>query len=175
MALHDADSRVCEAAAFALEEIGTGARDSLGALADAVREQASETCKMIDVTAATQESQMDLGWTVRWASARALGAINGEPSRTVDALQAALTDSMWQVRGVAALSLGRVRSPLSVKALVGALTDEVGAVRKAAAISLGELGRDARDALPALHAVANDEDQAVREAGLAAIDRIIAR
>jgi HEAT repeat protein len=157
-----------------LEDIGTSARDSVGALADAVRDQSSDSCKTIDVAAAGQESQMDLGWTVRWAAARALGAINADPDRTTAALQAALTDSMWQVRGVAALSLGNVRTPASVNALSGALSDKVGAVRKAAAIALGVLGRDAHAALPALQNTASDPDQAVRDAGLAAIDRIVA-
>ena len=70
---------------------------------------------------------MDLGWTVRWAAARALGAINADPDRTTAALQGALTDSMWQVRGAAALSLGNVRTPASINALSGALSDRVGA------------------------------------------------
>lgn len=171
-ALRDPDSRVCEAAAFALEGIGPAAAGSVAALAQAVRETPSEVCKMIDVTAATQESQMDLGWTVRWASARALGAIKGAPDQTIVALQGALTDSMWQVRGVAALSLGRVAGESIAKILVKALTDEVGPVRKAAAISLGALGRGARDALPDLTRLLDDPDTAVQDTTRAAMARI---
>ena len=171
-ALRDPDTRVCEAAAFALEGIGMSARDSIGALTDVVRDQSFDSCKMIDVAAASQDAQMDLGWTVRWAAARALGEIHADPDRTVAALQGALIDSMWQVRGVAALSLGNVRTPASVKALSGALSDEVSAVRKAAAVALGTLGPNARAALPELRVASSDPDQTVREAALDAVNRI---
>jgi len=171
-ALRDLDSRVCEAAAFALEGIGPAAAGSIAALAQAVREMPSDVCKMIDVTAATQESQMDLGWTVRWASARALGAIKGAPDQTIAALQGALADSMWQVRGVAALSLGRMATASAAKTLIKSLNDEVGAVRKASAIALGEIGYSAVDVLPYLNRLLNDPDMAVRDAVNIAIARI---
>jgi len=171
-ALQDSDSRVCEAVAFALEGIGEAAQGSAPALAAAVSGQFPAVCRIIDTTETTRESGMDTGWTIRWAAARALGAIGGAPDLTTPALTRALDDPVWQVRGVAALSLGRIQTEAAIGPLVKALTDESSPVRKAAATSLGDMGATSVGALSMLANVLNDPDRAVGDAAREAQLRI---
>ena len=93
------------------------------------------------------------------------------------ALTAALQDSEWQVRGVAALALGQIgnRAPgETVTALINGLGDDVAPVRMAAASALGEIGIGARQAMPGLRNLKTDEDPRVRAAAEEAVSRLSA-
>jgi HEAT repeat protein len=169
IALGDRDSRVCEAAAFALESIGTPAQFAIPALAQASRhgrdDQSSENCQVIDAGPAVEQVLIDNGWTVRWASVRALGVVGKGRPEIVEALAEATKDEVWQVRGVATLALGQFdgrRHPDALKLIIERVEDESSGVRRAALTALGSAGGDrARDLL--LDAT-NDTDSAVRDA-----------
>ena len=177
-ALTDEDSRVCEAAAFALEDIGMPAREAVPALGDAatgIGGTGSGSCKVIDVGPAAQEVLFETGWTVRWAAVRALGVVGTESKHAVPALTAALLDQEWQVRGVAALALGRFGNEASgetVTALINGLGDDYAPVRMASAIALGEIGIGARQAVPGLRDLETDEDPRVRAAAEKAVFKL---
>ncbi len=146
-ALTDRDSRVCEAAAFALEQMGIVAEAALPALGRAASAQqesnaAANTCQVIDVGPAIEEVLMQTGWTVRWAAVRALGVVGRGNQAALPPLIQALLDEEWQVRGVAALAIGQFGSaatPDARSALTKKLQDENAAVKKVAAIALGEI------------------------------------
>ncbi len=180
MALRDEDSRVCEAAAFALEDIGMPAREALPALSDAVTGiggTGSGACKVIDVGPAAQEVLFETGWTVRWAAVRALGVVGAESDHALPALTAALEDQEWQVRGVAALAVGQFGDEVTgetVTALINGLGDDYAPVRMAVASALGEIGIGARQAVPGLRNLQIDEDPQVRAAAEEAVSKISA-
>jgi len=174
--LQDRDSRVCEAAAFALEQIGPRGLAALPALSIAATgagdDDAEPYCQVIDVGPAAEQLLMESGWTVRWASTRALGVVGLGRPEALPPLIAAMQDEQWSIRGIAALAVGQFKdraSPAAVAAVADALQDEHAAVRKAATMALGEIGPVARNAMSALRVVANDEDEAVRQAAAVAI------
>jgi HEAT repeat protein len=175
-ALRDGDSRICEAAAFALEEIGTKAREAVSALGEAATTSSADSgvCRVIDTTANAQAVDLDNGWTVRWAAVRALGVVGAGNPDALPHLKAALKDEQWQVRGVAALALGRFKAeaPTAVQALIAALKDEHPAVRRAATLALADMGSAARDAVPLLRAAARDADAAVSEGAKLALTKL---
>ncbi|HEX6259965.1 MAG TPA: HEAT repeat domain-containing protein, partial [Woeseiaceae bacterium] len=145
-ALRDRDSRVCEAAAFALEQVGPGATAAIDALSAASahgRGEAPEECQVIDVGPAAEQVLMESGWTVRWAAVRALGVVGAGRAEALSPLTAALDDDQWQVRGVATLAVGgfgELATRPVISDLVEGLDDEHPAVRKATLIALRELG-----------------------------------
>jgi HEAT repeat protein len=179
-ALQDPDSRVCEAASFALEQMGMAAREAvpaLGTAATTVNDTADPSaCKVIDAGGEeAAQVMLGTGWTVRWTAVRALGVVGADTDAALPPLTTALRDEEWQVRGVAALALGQFENDVPeqvVVALVESLKDEHAAVRKAAAIALGEIGPDARTAEPGLRQAMDDEDAAVRDAAEQAILKI---
>jgi len=182
-ALSDPDSRVCEAAAFALEQMGKSARNAIPALAVAattIDDAGSGACMVVDAGAESeseeeQQALAGLGWTVRWTAVRALGVVGAESEAALLPLTEALEDGEWQVRGVAVLAIGQFDIPVPVEvinAASGRLDDDNAAVRKAAAIALGEIGRDARSIVPELQVALDDEDESVREAAREAILKI---
>ncbi len=82
---------------------------------------------------------------VRVQVARALG---GFPHpRSVPALRALTTDSVWEVRAQATRSLGRIADPTSLDPLKARLGDAEWWVRLRAALALTRLGASGRDAL----------------------------
>jgi len=118
---------------------------------------------------------MESGWTVRWASVRALGVVGLGRISALPPLLQALQDEQWQVRGVAALAVGQFgirATPAAVAAVADALQDEQAPVRKAATMALGEIGPPARTVITALQAVTDDDDEAVREAAAVAIANV---
>ena len=79
-ALKDGDSRVCEAAAFALEQMGSDAYEAVDALGTAATAVDAGFCEVIDAESeASQKILLATGWTVRWAAARALGVVGSGP------------------------------------------------------------------------------------------------
>ncbi len=180
-ALRDEDSRVCEAAAFALEDIGMPAREALPALGEAatgIGGTGSGACKVIDVGPAAQEILLDTGWTVRWAAVRALSVVGAGNRDALAPLNAALDDEEWQVRGVAALALGQFGNDApedTITALVNGLGDEAAPVRMAAASALGDIGTGASHALADLRNLQEDEDARVRAAAEEAVFKLSGR
>jgi HEAT repeat protein len=186
-ALRDKDSRVCEAAAFALEQIGSPAQSALTALSEAATGGTGEVgaddpsrlhCQVIDVGAAVEKVLMNNGWTVRWASVRALGVVAAGRQEALSPLSVALLDEEWQVRGIAALAIGQFgenASATAVTAVTHLIQDENAAVRKAAVIALGEIGPPARPAIAELRAASNDDNAVVREAATKAIEKILVK
>jgi HEAT repeat protein len=178
-ALEDKDSRVCEAASFALEQMGPAANDAVPALGIAATTTgiSSESCKVIDnVGAASQKLVLGSGWTVRWTAARALGVVGAENETALTPLMQAMKDEEWQVRGVAALALGQFQKQPStevITTLVDGLNDKEAGVRMASAIALGELGSSAgKVAIAGLQKTSADTEQRVRDAAAAAIQKI---
>ena len=165
--LKDGDSRVCEAAAFALEQMGSTAEESVIALAAAATSMNAGFCEVIDASSeASQKILLASGWTVRWAATRALGVVGVGSTASLQPLITALNDEEWQVRGVAALALGQheMGNTDVVSALISGLSDEQAPVRKAAVIALGNLGELARPAISALRAAIEDDDASVTRA-----------
>lgn len=179
--LTDDDSRVCEAAAFALEDIGPPARRAISALGDAatgIGRAGPGACKLIDTGPAIDEVMFESGWTVRWAAVRALGVVGKGNRQALPPLSAALDDAEWQVRGVAALALGQFGGEVAaetVTALIERLSDEYAPVRMASAMALGEIGPAADRALPQLQGLVNDEDSRVESAALDAVSKLTSR
>ncbi|HKU17585.1 MAG TPA: HEAT repeat domain-containing protein [Steroidobacteraceae bacterium] len=179
-ALRDGDSRVCEAAAFSLEQIGPAARRAVAALDGAATFAASKdakeaVCKVIDVGPVAQQVLMDSGWTVRWASVRALGIVGSSDPAALPALVKAMEDDEAQVRGVAALAIGQFRGPMTaaaVAAVTARLRDDAWPVRKAAALALGSIGPRGGVTPASLQAARSDQDQRVREAAAEAITKL---
>lgn len=169
-ALRDRDSRVCEAAAFALEEVGArgaAAMDALSAASAHARGAAPDECQVIDVGPAAEKVLMESGWTVRWAAVRALGVVGEGRAEALPPLTAALDDDHWQVRGVATLAIGgfgELATRPVISDLAEGLADEHPAVRKATLIALRELGSPAAFTVTAVRAAINDPDETVREA-----------
>ena len=175
--LKDPDSRVCEAAAFALEQMGPAAVEAVPALGASAADSGEEYCEVIDTESeASQKIQLGSGWTVRWVSTRALGVVGADQEASIPPLLDALEDEEWQVRGVAALALGQHEKPgdAAVRALVTHLNDEQAPVRKAAAMALGTIGRPALSAVPVLRDAVEDEDASVRRAAEEALDKLAA-
>jgi HEAT repeat protein len=77
----------------------------------------------------------------------ALGFASADDLGILDALLAALCDSVWQVREEAATTLGKLRAAAARPALVEALDDAYWQVRLRAARALGR-SRDAQAAPP---------------------------
>ena len=156
------------------------AREAVSALGNAaigVGGTGSGACKVIDVGPTAQEVLFETGWTVRWAAVRALGVVGAGSNRALPSLTAALQDREWQVRGVAALALGQFGNEVpeeTVTELIKQLSDDHAAVRMAVASALGEIGAAARQALPSLRDLAEDEDTAVRAAAEAAVLKLSA-
>ena len=114
---------------------------------------------------------------MRWAAVRALGVVGAGSNVALPSLTAALQDQEWQVRGVAALALGQFGNEVpeeTVTQLIKQLSDDHAAVRMAVASALGEIGAAARQALPCLRDLAEDEDAAVRAAAAAAVLKLSA-
>jgi hypothetical protein len=87
-----------------------------------------------------------------------------------DLSRALLHGKSEKARISAAVSLGRLRDPRSVKPLVRALTDDSNVVRALAATALGQLAD--REALPALERASQDRDITVRRRASEAIGLI---
>jgi HEAT repeat protein len=119
---------------------------------------------------------METGWTVRWASVRALGVVGAGKQEALPPLTVAMRDEEWQVRGIATLAIGQFgdRTPAAtVTAVAQNLQDEHAAVRNAAAVALGEIGPPARSELTGLRAAEADEDPAVRESAGRSIRKVL--
>jgi HEAT repeat protein len=173
--LVDRDSRVCEAAAFALETIGPSAHAAIPALQQASRHTPDEgdQCQVIDAGPAAEQVLIDNGWTVRWASVRALGVVGRDEPRIMNTLMEATQDEVWQVRGVATLALGQFngrRYPAIVETIVNRIDDESVGVRRAALMALGNAGgTGARDIIVA---ATDDAESAIRDAASEALKLI---
>lgn len=110
----------------------------------------------------------DVSADVRRAAVGALGFASDDDHATLDALLAALRDSVWQVREEAATTLGKLRAAAARAALVEALDDAYWQVRLRATRALGQL-RDAQ-AAPAVavlltHAISNLRKEAALALG----------
>ena len=80
------------------------------------------------------------------------------------ALAASLKDTDTDVRGAAALALGRIGKDAAggAEALAVALKDKDRDVRGAAALALSRIGKEARSAVPALRELLKDNDRQVQ-------------
>lgn len=96
-----------------------------------------------------------------------LGATSAQADKVSDLSRALLTSRAEKARISAAVSLGRLKDPRSVKALIRALSDESNVVRALAATALGHLGDPT--ALSALQRAGQDSDPTVRRRALDAI------
>ncbi len=106
---------------------------------------------------------------LRAVAARSLGVL-GFPD-SLDALEAAVSDSSAEVRWTAAAVLGLLGEPRAVGSLLDRLSDPVAEVRRESALSLGYLG--ARQAVERLSRMAReDENGAAKEAAAYALDLI---
>jgi HEAT repeat protein len=101
----------------------------------------------------------DSGWSVRRASAEALGKLGDR--QAVPALIQALGDSDRDVRAAAAEALGKLGNPQAIPALIKALRDGSYDVRRAAAEALVKIGTPA---VPALIQALRDSYSSVRAA-----------
>ena len=108
----------------------------------------------------------------RWAAAFALASIGPEAAPAAPELASALADSDEKLRWYAAFALGEIgaESPIVVQALIGALEDFDDDVRGYAARALGKIGY--QEALPALEALLQDENESVRREAESAIEAI---
>jgi len=110
--------------------------------------------------------------TVRWELTRSLGKI-GEPA--VPTLIQLLKDEDWQVREMAALSLGKIKNVRAVEPLITLLEEEPNqpinsCVRRRALWALGEIG-DAR-AVSKIMLFLRHKDPEIRNAAKKALDKI---
>ncbi len=119
--------------------------------------------------------------TYRVMAAQQLGGMNEETSLAVASLiRALLTDRTVAVRKQSAQSLGHIVSKqedgpttaAAARALVLALRDQDPAVRAEVADALGQIGPDPDVAVPALLPAADDDDEWVRGAAVAALGLI---
>ncbi len=93
-------------------------------------------------------------WKVRAEAVRRIEF--AREAAAVGALVEALGDESQYVRAAAARALGKLGRAEAVPALIRALEDAAFIVRQNAMWSLGEIGAAAREALPALKALADD-------------------
>lgn len=93
-------------------------------------------------------------WKVRAEAVRRIEF--ARDTAAVGALVEALCDESQYVRAAAARALGKLGRAEAVPALIQALEDAAFIVRQNALWSLGEIGAAAREALPALKALAED-------------------
>jgi HEAT repeat protein len=128
--LKDPEASTRRAAARALGEAGPGAKEAVGALADALK---------------------DSDAFVRRFAAQALGEIGPAARDAVPALSKALNDSRREVQEAAAAALGKI-GPSSAQALVAVVKDtrKDAMVRRKAVEALAAMGAEARPALPGL-------------------------
>jgi HEAT repeat protein/lysophospholipase L1-like esterase len=139
------DARLRTAAAWGIARIGPPARQALGELTTALREDPSPA--------------------VRAEAARALGALGKAANHpAVPQLFEALGDASETVRWRAAQALAKtaLRAPLHVPQLSGRLASPDPYVRGFAAWTLGSMGHAARDAIPALIAALEQDDSFAR-------------
>ena len=170
--LHDAEPFVRWEAAMTLKDVGGQA--AIGILQQTLAGEnpvglasAAETlAEMGEVTAMPRLVELiqheDPG--VRASACAALGRLaKAQDTEVVQALIAALKDTIPGVRQVIALALGRIGSPLAVAPLIACLRrrDEFRLVRRAAAWSLSKLGPDPL-AVEALSEALTDKDGEVR-------------
>jgi HEAT repeat protein len=96
----------------------------------------------------------DRKWNVRKEAIRRLETLGD--TEAVPGLIEALQDESPYVRMTAARALGKLGDPAALSSLLDALDDPEFIVRQNAMWSLGELGAGAKDAIPALQALAAD-------------------
>ena len=177
--LEDEDSWIQEDAAHALGKIGPAAREAIPELTRLLASP-DEPLKFQTALALwqiTRESERLLPhlartigryWNLEAVEAAAeIGPAAGEAVPMI-------ADLLWTESSLAAArALARIGGA-SVPRLVQALAEEDWYPRANAAWALGEIGPEAREAIPALEALARDEDQdeEVRQAAAEALEKI---
>lgn len=184
--LEDPASEMQCDAAWALGEIGLGARVAVPSLvtvlqdgdrelrraaAGALRRIAPESAVVTDAivemwrTALQSETRSE-----RYEAAVALGRLGPRASAAVGALTACVQDPT----SGAARALGRIGAAAApaVGSLIDVLKSREVRTRRLAADAIGRIGRAARSAVPSLVAAMKDEDPEVRWRAAAAIGRI---
>lgn len=156
-ALSDPNPEVRREALFALASMGPDAAPALAA-----------------ITKALDDPEMP----VRAIAAYALGSIGEGAQSAVPKLRTELKSSDPVVRVAAAWALVHISPDARQVAsevlpvLTAGLKNNVVAVRRGSAEALGHLGKGARGAEGALKVAANDEDETVRKAALAALEQL---
>jgi len=179
------DIYVRSGAAFALQELGPGAREALPGLRQLLSDD-DEGVRAMAVQAVAAVGRGDSSsaeaflailagpaaeGNARWKAARALGRMGGGAAVAVPALVRAIDDPNGHVRREAASALGRigVTNANALEAVIRASRDEWPPVRRAAATALGRLGCADVTATDRLRALAEDQAAEVREAAAEAL------
>jgi HEAT repeat protein/lysophospholipase L1-like esterase len=165
-ALRTDDARVRTAAAWGLARIGPAAKEALGELTRALREDPSpsvraEAARALGALgeAANQtavaplfEALGDLSETVRWRAAQALSKTTLRAPEHVPVLSARLASPDPYVRGFAAWTLGSMGDAArdAIPALIAALEQDDSFARSGPALALAKMGAVAKEAVPAL-------------------------
>ncbi len=179
--LPEAEWRSLAKAAIALREIGPGAADALNAamkLANIECGDAREvpSCYVAQGAAADALGRFgpdavpaligtlrDKNPKLRRFAAAALGKIGPDAAQAVPALVALLGDDKSSVSRAAAGALGRIGSP-AIPALLESLHDIRPAIRMPAVKALIRMGPAAKEAVPELQKMLNDEKKWTRRA-----------
>lgn len=196
--LDDPDQKVRKGAVFGLGAIGADAPEAVPVLAKILTEDSSGVMRNEAALALTKmapaskaavpqlaqalEDQDDF---VRMNAANALGKLRADAHQAVPALIKALKDPRnltnmeafpYTIQEMVALSLGRASTGTTegVPALLEALPKAGGEykMRKAVARALGEVGPQAKDAVPRLRDLLDDNDLDVRDAAEEALQKI---
>jgi HEAT repeat protein len=181
--LGDANSRVRQSAAWALEEIGPTAVSALiTALGGGdmwVRRSAAAVLGRIgsvteEVVPALITALGDGDTWVRRSAVEALGRIGPATVEVMPALIAALGDGDTWVRRSAVEALRNIEPAATeaVPALITALGDADKVIRVNAAAALGRIGPAATEAVPALITALRDDDFYVRQGATQALQQI---
>ena len=112
---------------------------------------------------------------IRWNAARTMAKIGPDAIDGLDALIDALGDQDWLIREHSAEAIGELGDAAAAKgvpALRHALSDPNARVRRDAVRSLGHFGESARDAVPEITTLLDDEEEPVRKAAATALTAI---
>jgi HEAT repeat protein len=112
---------------------------------------------------------------VRWNAARTIAKIGAGAIDGLDALIGTLTDDDWLIREHSAEAIGELGDEAAAKgvpALQPLLSGSVAKVRRDAVRSLGHFGPTARDLVPEIEKLLDDEEEIVRTAAATALKTI---
>ncbi|NEQ37950.1 MAG: hypothetical protein F6K40_17445 [Okeania sp. SIO3I5] len=181
--LKDENSKIREAAAKAVGNMGSKATELIPQLLELLRDEDFDVryaaamavgnmgSKATELIPQLLELLGDENSKIREAAAKAVGNMGSKATELIPQLLELLRDEDFDVRYAAAMAMGNMGSKATelIPQLLELLRDKDWRVREAAATAIGNIGLEAKELIPWLRQLLRDEDWGVRSAAAIAI------